>query len=286
MSNTRPRISIIIATYNVEHLVDTAIKSVLQQDYDNKELVLVDGASKDGTAAKIREYESPDVIVSSEPDEGIYDAWNKALRHATGDFVMFIGADDRLAHPKVLSEFWAAVSKATDMSKTDMAYSHLVTLGVDGAPMDKLGAEWRNPWSFGGRHLWCDLRIPIMSTLFRRRTLLEHGGFDISLRIIADIDLVLKIARKSQPVFVPGVETTLMGYGGVSTRPDQAFRLLQESVRVRRYHGLGTTTNVAFNIFVVKQVTKYSVRKLLGKDAAKTMMGTFHAIKKASLPYR
>ena len=91
-------VSIIIATYNSEKTLRRALDSVLNQSYQDWECIVVDGASKDNTIGIVKEYVKKDSRFRyiSEPDHGIYDAFNKGWKMAKGEWVMYLGSDDRL----------------------------------------------------------------------------------------------------------------------------------------------------------------------------------------------
>ena len=91
-----PRISIITVVYNGASTLEQTILSVLKQTYSRIEYIIIDGGSKDGTVDIIKKYQDRIAYWVSEPDEGIYDAMNKGIRHASGDWIYFLGADDIL----------------------------------------------------------------------------------------------------------------------------------------------------------------------------------------------
>ena len=101
-------VSIIIATYNSEKTLRRALDSVLNQSYQDWECIVVDGASKDNTIGIVKEYVSKDARFRyiSEPDHGIYDAFNKGWKMAKGEWVMYLGSDDEYTKDgiKVLME--------------------------------------------------------------------------------------------------------------------------------------------------------------------------------------
>ena len=102
-----PRISVITVTFNAEKVVEKTIRSVVGQTYDNLEYLIIDGASKDGTMGIVERYR--DRIehcgrIVSEPDKGLYDAMNKGARLASGDFLIFMNADDVFIDSEVVAD--------------------------------------------------------------------------------------------------------------------------------------------------------------------------------------
>lgn len=107
----QPTFSIITVTYNASRWVERTLLNVLSQSYPNIEYIVIDGGSTDGTAEIIRQYESGLAYWISEPDKGIYDAMNKGLRKATGDYVWFINAGDTLPTSDTVQSVAARVMK-------------------------------------------------------------------------------------------------------------------------------------------------------------------------------
>ena len=98
------KFSIITVTFNASKVLEKTILSVINQTYTNIEYIIVDGGSSDGTVELIRQYESGISYWVSEADNGIYDAMNKGLRRATGDYVWFLNAGDIFQHHHIVSE--------------------------------------------------------------------------------------------------------------------------------------------------------------------------------------
>lgn len=99
-----PSISIITVTYNCVQTIEETIRSIINQSYKNIEYIIIDGQSNDGTIDVINKYRNYISYFISESDEGIYDAMNKGLKIAQGDYVLFLGADDHLISENILSE--------------------------------------------------------------------------------------------------------------------------------------------------------------------------------------
>ncbi len=110
-----PKISIITVVYNRVGTIEQLISSVVNQTYDNIEFIIVDGASTDGTVDIIKKYDSVITNWISEPDDGIYNAMNKAVSMATGDYIEIIGSDDALAGEHAIESIIPYFDDETDL---------------------------------------------------------------------------------------------------------------------------------------------------------------------------
>lgn len=99
-----PKITVATVVFNSVSTIEETIQSVINQTYSNIEYVIIDGKSTDGTLDVIEKYREKISVLVSEPDKGIYDAMNKALRHASGDYLIFMGADDVFMTNDTLSQ--------------------------------------------------------------------------------------------------------------------------------------------------------------------------------------
>lgn len=102
----QPLISVIIVVKNACATITSAVESIREQSYSAVECIVIDGASTDGTLEILQNDSSIDMLIS-EPDRGIYDAMNKGIRHASGEWILFLGADDRLADRNVLARVFS-----------------------------------------------------------------------------------------------------------------------------------------------------------------------------------
>lgn len=110
-----PFFSIIIPTYNSDQTISAALYSILQQDYPNFEILIMDGCSKDNTLQIVKEYHDPRINIISEPDKGIYDAMNKGVALANGEWIYFLGSDDQLYSNDVLGKVATACKEGRDI---------------------------------------------------------------------------------------------------------------------------------------------------------------------------
>ncbi|NWF35534.1 glycosyltransferase family 2 protein [Mariprofundus sp. KV] len=228
------KISIITAVYNGAATIGDAIKSVLDQSHPNIELIVIDGASTDGTLAVLESYRDRIDIVISEPDSGIYDALNKGIARASGDVVGFLHADDLYAGNDVL----ATVAEAFTDPAVDAAYGDLVY--VSKSEPDRVIRYWQ-AGDFRADKLkqgW----MPPHPTFYMRREFYERlGGFDTGFRIAADYDCMLRML--GQPGFcchyIPQLMVR-MRVGGESNRSLlNIIRKSREDYDVLKRNGVG-----------------------------------------------
>ena len=105
-SADRPLVTVVTAVFNGQPNLAGCLESILRQDYPNIEHIVVDGGSSDGTVDVLRQYDDRIAYWQSEPDKGVYDAWNKALAEAHGEWICFLGVDDELL-PRAVSAYMA-----------------------------------------------------------------------------------------------------------------------------------------------------------------------------------
>ncbi|MDH6356058.1 glycosyltransferase involved in cell wall biosynthesis [Dysgonomonas sp. PH5-45] len=122
IQNHKPTISVVTVVYNAKSIIEETILSVIKQDYENIEYIIIDGGSKDGTTDIIRKYESKLAYWHSKPDKGIYNAMNKGIDIASGDWVIFMNAGDSFYKEDVLS----SVFLNNDFSEYDVVYGNTV----------------------------------------------------------------------------------------------------------------------------------------------------------------
>lgn len=185
MPSIQPDISIIIPTYNPGPLLQQALNSVWQQSFINREVLVIDGGSTDGTAAFLKANQAQIDYWVSEPDSGIYDAMNKGVEKARGKWIYFLGSDDQLM-PDVLTTI------AAELQSTDRI--------VFGDVLFENGYRMK---SFLGSRTWLQNTLHHQSA-FYHRSLFSTFRYDTSLKIIADFELNLKVYAEQLPVrYIP-----------------------------------------------------------------------------------
>lgn len=118
------KISVITVVYNDVKHIESTIKSYLSQTWANKEYIVIDGGSNDGTAEIIKQYSDKIAYWCSEKDEGIYDAMNKGISHATGDWINFLNCGDFYVDAYSLENSL----KVEDIENTDIIYGNSIAI--------------------------------------------------------------------------------------------------------------------------------------------------------------
>jgi glycosyltransferase involved in cell wall biosynthesis len=209
-------VSIVIPTYNSRQLLSACVDSIRAQTFSDYEIVVVDGASQDGTVALIEELAAKysNVRWQSGKDQGVYDAMNKGVRLAQGRWLLFLGADDRLHSRTVLEQLAPHLREDLDFVYGDVALVN-------------------DPWGrdgtiYGGEFSAADLasrNICHQSIFYARSLFSRFGSYNQKYRAFADWDLNLRLFGKVRKKHVPITVADFHGGGLSSTNDDPEFHL-------------------------------------------------------------
>lgn len=203
-----PRISVITIVRNGLPFIEETVKSVLDQDYGNLEYIVVDGGSTDGTVEVIKSHAAGIAKWISEPDRGISDAFNKGLALSTGDYVLFLNADDMLANPGVLRE---VANRIAENHFPEMLYGDCDVLERDSGEV-----LYRASIPFSPEELKQGKIIPHPSLFTSRAYFDRYGRFDEAFKIAMDYEWMLRgifDVRVAHEAFL----VTNVRNGGIST---------------------------------------------------------------------
>ena len=216
-----PKFSIITVTYNAEAVLEDTIQSVISQTYHHVEYILVDGASKDGTLSIIDRYRDRITRIVSEPDKGLYDAMNKGIRLATGDYLCFLNASDSFHEDDTLQQMVRSIS---------------------GNELPDV-LTWR---SFKQGMLVCH------QAFFAKASLVEP--YDLQYRFSADFDWCIRVMKKARTLH--NTHLTLIDYleEGMTTQNRQASLRERFRIMARHYGLMSTVAHHAW--FVLRAVIK------------------------------
>lgn len=199
------KFSIITVTYNAVSTLEETILSVINQRNVNFEYIIIDGGSSDGTIELIKKY-SEYIIWTSESDKGIYDAMNKGLKQATGDFVIFLGADDHFISFNVLSE----------------VESHIQS--IDNVYYGDVYRNRRNDLYKGKFNKYkLSLANICHQSIFYPKSVYKKYIYDLKYKVYADYYYNLTIFPKYKFIYIPTL-ISYYNYEGFSSRiKDDAF---------------------------------------------------------------
>lgn len=182
------KLSIISVVYNNAQYIEGCINSVVSQTYLNREHIVVDGGSTDGTVGLIEKHRDKISKFISEPDDGLYSAMNKGISIATGDVIGFLHSDDYYSDSTVIEK----VANALINSNVDSIYGDLDYINESGT---KIIRHWKSGKYREGMVKWG--WMPPHPTFFVKREIYErYGGFNTNLKVAADYDLILRLLGK------------------------------------------------------------------------------------------
>lgn len=258
------KFSIVTITYNAASVIDQTLKSVLSQTYPCIEHLIIDGASKDDTIVKAKAYiednnaaaTGHEIILSSEPDEGIYDAMNKGLDRANGDYIVFLNAGDSLPSSKAIENIVSTAQLKDSKELPAVLYGD--TNIVDGAgtilyPRRLTPPEHLDWHSFRNGMLVCH------QAFYARTDIARHTKYNLMYRFSADFDWCIRILRYAEKhkIEVTNLHTVVAHYleQGATTAHHK------ESL-VERYHIMSKYYG---KIPTVMRHVKFFFRNLLAK---------------------
>lgn len=229
----QPLITIITSTFNAEKDLQWTIASIRSQTYPNIQWIIADGGSSDGTVDILKQNEDIIDYWFSEPDKGIYDAWNKALKHVKGEWVQFIGAADEYYDNRVLEGISTVLISA--FPQYEMVYGRVQIISEDRLPIEESGTPWDKM-----KGSWQGIRpmLPVHPEVFHHNSVFEkYGGFNTRYSIAADTDLMYRTMYKNDPLYIDCFIDKMV-VGGVSTDPKGLIRSYKELKEINRSNNI------------------------------------------------
>jgi glycosyltransferase involved in cell wall biosynthesis len=236
----KPILSVITVVYNNTRDIERTLLSVLNQTYRGIEYIVVDGASTDGTLEIIKGYESRIAKLISEKDKGIYDAMNKGLALATGDYVIFMNSGDEFYAPDTVATVFASADDADIYyGETEMVNDQRESLGR---------RRHQAPEQFTWRSFKYGMSVSHQA-IYIKRLLTEP--YDPKYQLSADIDWIIRAAKKAKKIVNINAYVAKYLVGGMSKAKHR--QSLQERCDImKRHYGLVPTVLnhlvIAFNL--------------------------------------
>lgn len=243
-SQTNPKFSIITVTYNAEEVLERTILSVISQTYQHVEYILIDGQSTDQTLQIAHKYDKQINRIISEPDKGLYDAMNKGIQSATGDYLCFLNAGDKL-HANNTLQLIVQTLKETILP--DVLYGETAIVDEKGKflHMRRLSPPKDLNWkSFKKGMLVCH------QAFFTHRKLATQIPYDLQYRFSADFDWCIRIMKRTKHLH--NTQLTLIDYlnEGITTKNHNAS--LKERFRIMAKHYGWISTVLLHCWFVIR----------------------------------
>jgi len=240
------KISIVTVSFNASKTIEDTIKSVLSQSYKNIEYVIFDGKSTDSTLKIVNKYKKKISKVYSEKDNGLYDAMNKGVNLAKGDYVIFLNADDKFKDNKVVESIVKEIEDNTDFVYGDVEFFY---------PKENRSVRISRTASVS------DIKngnMPPHQGTFVKRESLEKFPFDLKYRSSADFDFFCRLIKSGAKGKKINKVISIVQSGGVSSG-DISYKETENIVR--NYFGV-----VPYSLLVAKHVlfknTKFVLNKL------------------------
>lgn len=240
-------ISIITATYNAESCLENLINSILPQKEKYVEFIIIDGNSDDKTFEIIKKYEQYIDFWLREPDEGIYDAWNKGIKIANGEWIMFLGADDYLSSDAI-QIYLSFINENADNKTLDLISSKRIMKDISGKIIRTVGNKWIWPTCLKG------MMISHPGALHNKRLFSNYGYYNISYKIAGDYELLLRPKASIKTEFIDKI-TVIVSEGGVS----DSFLGIKEHYKAASQHSPNRKFVLLINDSIV--TIKYIVKK-------------------------
>lgn len=212
------KFSIITVCKNSETTIEKAVSSVINQSYKNYEYIIIDGVSTDNTLNIINKYSDKISKIISEPDSGLYDAMNKGIKQASGDYLFFLNSDDELINRSVLQ---VVANMAENFP--DLLYGDLMVQDK------KTGRRsLQNHGKFNKIYLMKN--TPCQPATFYKKELFEkYGDFDTNYKIVSDHEWFLRVFLKNKiSAEYLGFPVNIFNIGGISTNKNREEKLISE----------------------------------------------------------
>lgn len=230
------KVSIITVCFNSERTIEDTLKSISCQSYDNIEHVVIDGGSSDRTVSIIENYKLHDLVFLSEPDQGIYDAFNKGLHFATGDIVGFLNSDDQFYSDTVVEK----IVRSFEEFDIDGIYGDVIYFkGNDPSSVRRLYKSKK----FDKRKLKFGLMPAHPSLYVKRRCYEKVGGFKTHFRIAGDFEFICRYfgLQEFKSIYIEEIFVKMRMGGATAITFSNILKINKEIRQACAENGIKTT---------------------------------------------
>ena len=249
----KPKVSIILSVLNGKAHIYNTIQSILNQNYQNKELIVIDGGSKDGTLDILRKH-SNKIKWISESDKGISDAFNKGIKLATGDYINFQGDGDGFIHENVLTEIF----QNKTVKKDQIICGNIKRIDKKG----NILFTTRLKENFRKTSLLFKMSLPHQGLFMPRSFFDKYGLFDLNTKFAMDYELLLR-AYKSFPEVVI-INSPIAYWRADGLGEGKTLKVLEEYLRIKKKNKV--ENSFLLNVIYLFDVSKYVIKSIINKN--------------------
>ncbi len=247
----KPLIGIITVVFNGEKYLEETIKSAISQTYDNVEYIIIDGGSTDGTLDIIKKYEDQIDYWVSEKDAGIYDAMNKGLWLAIGEYIGILNSDDHYLPDAIEASIQKIQETNSDYSFANVKYVNSDSMIRPIYPLEK-------------NRVYQEMSYPHVSAFIKSNIYKTIGLFDTGFQIAGDHDMAVRIHLHGYKYCYIDKVIAELEMGGISSSVDSNKESLQVAIKNGKHKMLAYCT-------YVKQLIKVTIVKILPQDLLKLL---------------
>lgn len=238
-----PKISVITVVFNNEEKIENTLLSVLSQNYSEFEYIVVDGASTDKTLEIINKHSYKITKIISEPDKNLYDAINKGIRLAKGEYICLLHSGDTFVNNDVLSRYIKVISNH------DLYLSNMLSTNDNKLYIIKPVFNY----------LWKNMLLNHPTWLIKKSVFNSFGLYDINFRIASDYDFALRIWNFISYKYID-IESVNFSLEGISYSNK---KVLIEAFKVRRKNKINFLFNCTIFIFEILYLNVYQLKNIL-----------------------
>ena len=241
------KISIIIATYNSEKTLEASLFSVINQKNLNTELIIIDGGSTDRTVNILEAHSQHLDYFISEPDRGIYDAWNKGVAASTGHWISFLGSDDMLC-PGILDKYEQAI---LENPMVDYISGKVQLINENGENLSVIGNKYN--WN-----TFCTyMNVAHVASLHNRKLYDTYGYYDLAFKICGDYEFLLRPKNLLRTILIDEI-VAKMTVGGISYGSSDA---LVETKKAKLKNQVKSKLSISIDYIIA--LVKLRIKKII-----------------------